>query len=81
MSSERFREIRESLGFTQQEISEVLGYSSKNVVTHIERGARNPGKLAMAVLELLNELPPRKAQELIERLRVHIRDQKMESDA
>ena len=80
MSSAKFKEIREKLGLTQQEVSMVLGYSGRNVVTHIERGARNPGKLAMAILEILNEMPPRKARDFMELLKTHIGSQVSEAD-
>ncbi|WP_415061582.1 helix-turn-helix transcriptional regulator [Bdellovibrio sp.] len=72
MSSARFRKIREKLELTQGELAEVLGLSGKEVVSRIEAGTRNPSKLAMAVMEILGESSPRKANELIELLKAHV---------
>lgn len=72
MSSAKFKVIREKLGLNQDELAQVLGLSGKTTVSNIETGVRNPSKLAMAVMEILNESSPRKAKELIELLKAHI---------
>ena len=72
MSSLRFKAIRENLGLKQEELAQVLGLSGKTAVSNIETGVRNPSKLAMAVLEILDGMSSRKANELIELLRAHI---------
>lgn len=72
MSSAKFKVIREKLGLNQDELAQVLGLSGKTAVSNIETGVRNPSKLAIAVMEILNESSPRKAKELIELLKTHI---------
>lgn len=72
MSSIKFKAMREKLGLTQEEVSEVLGFSGKTAISNIETGVRSPSKLAMAVMELLAELPRKDAERLIELLRKYI---------
>lgn len=81
MSATRFRRIREKLGLTQEELCGVLGLSGKTVVSRIEAGDRNPSKLAMAIMEVLNDLSPRKSQELMELLKSHIANLNSDIDA
>lgn len=81
MSATRFRRIREKLGLTQEELCAVLGLSGKTVVSRIEAGDRNPSKLAMAIMEVLNDLSPRKSQELMELLKSHIANLNSDIDA
>lgn len=69
MSSPRFKKLREQLELTQEELAEVLGLSGKQAISNIETGVRNPSKLSMAILEILNELPKKEALKLIELLR------------
>jgi DNA-binding XRE family transcriptional regulator len=68
----KFKSIREKLGLKQDELAKVLGLSGKTAISNIETGVRNPSKLAMAVMEILNESSPSKAKELIELLQSHI---------
>lgn len=72
MSSAKFKATREKLGLTQDEVAQVLGFSGKAAISNIETGVRSPSKLAMAVLEVLAELPRKDSQKLIELLRTHI---------
>lgn len=72
MSSSRFKEIREQLGLTQEELSEVLGLSGKKAVSNIETGNRNPSTLAIAVMEILNELPRKESLKLMQRLKKYV---------
>lgn len=81
MSSAKFKKIRENLELTQEEIAQVLGLSGKKAVSNIETGVRNPSKLALAIMEILNELSPRKSKELIELLKIHITKIEKDLDA
>jgi transcriptional regulator with XRE-family HTH domain len=64
MTSVQFKEIRERLGLSQSELAEILGLSSKQAVSNIETGLRNPGKLMGAVMEAFVILPERHSKEL-----------------
>lgn len=81
MSSARFKATREKLGLTQEEIAQVLGFSGKTAISNIETGLRSPSKLALAVLEVLTELPRKDSQRLIELLQKHIAKEKRKSFA
>jgi len=81
VSSAKFKKIRENLELTQEEIAQVLGLSGKKAVSNIETGVRNPSKLALAIMEILNELSPRKSKELIELLKIHITKIEKDLDA
>lgn len=81
MSPSKFKAIREKLGLKQEELAQVLGLSGKTAVSNIETGVRNPSKLGIAVMEILNESSPRKSQELIELLKKHIAKIEKELDA
>lgn len=81
MSPSKFKAIREKLGLKQEELAQVLGLSGKTAVSNIETGVRNPSKLGIAVMEILNEFSPRKSQELIELLKKHIAKIEKELDA
>lgn len=59
-----FKTIREQLGLTQDELSEVLCLSGKKVVSNIEREVRNPSLLTIVLLRLLAGLPQKKSKEL-----------------
>jgi DNA-binding XRE family transcriptional regulator len=72
VSPSKFKAIRENLGLNQDELAQVLGLSGKTAVSNIETGVRNPNKLAMAVMEILNESSPRRAKELIELLKTNV---------
>lgn len=64
MSPKRFSEIREKLGLTQGEISEILGLAGRKPVSHYETGFRKPGDLVAALMELFDSLPEKKSLEL-----------------
>jgi DNA-binding XRE family transcriptional regulator len=81
VSPSKFKAIREKLGLKQEELAQVLGLSGKTAVSNIETGVRNPSKLGIAVMEILNESSPRKSQELIELLKKHIAKIEKELDA
>jgi transcriptional regulator with XRE-family HTH domain len=69
MIGKQFKDARESLGLSQDELAEVLGLSGKQAVSNIETGLRNPSTLVAAVLVLLAELPDKKSKELQSALR------------
>lgn len=72
MSSAKFKRIREELGLTQEETALILGLSGRRAVGNIETEVRKPSKLALAVLNILVELPKKDSQWLMELLRKHI---------
>lgn len=59
-----FKTIREQLGLTQDELSEILCLSGKKVVSNIEREVRNPSLLTIVLMRLLAGLPQKKSKEL-----------------
>lgn len=68
MSPKRFTEIREKMGLTQEQLSEVLGLAGRKPVSHYETGFRKPGDLIAALMELFDSLPEKKSLELRELL-------------
>jgi DNA-binding transcriptional regulator YiaG len=64
--AEEFRKIRAKFGMTQDEFSEVLGLAGKKVVSSIETGLRNPSRLTVIILRVLDSLPERRAKDLME---------------
>lgn len=64
MSPARFKEIRENMGLTQTELSEIFGLSGRLPITHYETGFRQPSKLIAALMELFDQLPKKKSAEL-----------------
>ncbi len=73
MSPAKFKEIRERLGLTQADLAEILGLSGKQPISHIETGFRNPSPLSQAVMSVADELPEKKAKELLDLLRKHVK--------
>lgn len=59
-----FKTIREQLGLTQDELSEILCLSGKKVVSNIEREVRNPSLLTIVIMRLLAGLSQKKSKEL-----------------
>ncbi len=66
VTSNELKKIRLKLGMTQEQLAELLGMSSKNTICNIEVGTRNPGDLVGIILGVLDDLPEKKAKELIE---------------
>lgn len=73
MSPAKFKEIRERLGLTQADLAEILGLSGKQPISHIETGFRNPSPLSQAIMSVVDELPEKKAKELLELIRKHVK--------
>lgn len=73
MSPDQIKKIREKLGLTQTELAEVFGVSGKVPISHFETGFRSPSLLTLAFLSILNSLPEKKASELIELMREHMK--------
>lgn len=76
MSPAKFKEIRERLGLTQADLAEILGLSGKQPISHIETGFRNPSPLSQAIMSVADELPEKKAKELLELIRKHVNSAK-----
>ena len=68
MDAEEFRRIRKKLGLTQADAAEVLGFACATVISNIETGFREPNRLATAIFSLLDELPLKDAQVMVDRL-------------
>ncbi len=64
MSPTRFKEIREKMGLTQTDLSEIFGLSGRLPITHYETGFRKPSKLIAALMLLFDQLPEKKSAEL-----------------
>lgn len=64
MTPARFKQIREKLGLKQSELGELLGLKGRIAVTHYETGFRNPNRLIVVLMEILDEWPEKKSQEL-----------------
>lgn len=71
MKPEEIREIREKFGLDRNEFAEIFGLSSYTSVSNIELGHRNPSKLLIIVLKVLNAIPVSKANELIALMKKH----------
>lgn len=66
MKGDEFKRIRLKLEMNQEQFAELLGMSGKQAISNIETGLRNPGSLVAIILGVLDDLPKRKAEELIE---------------
>jgi DNA-binding transcriptional regulator YiaG len=69
MTAKEFKQIRDKLNLTQQELALALGLSSKNVISNIETGFRNPSGTVIAILKLLASLPQKDARSIVNKLR------------
>ena len=69
MTPGKFKQIREKLGLNQAELGELLGLKGRIAVTHYETGFRNPNRLIVTLMEILNEWPKKKSQELQDEIR------------
>jgi transcriptional regulator with XRE-family HTH domain len=72
MTPARFKEIREKLKFTQEELSEVFGFSGKMPISHIETGFRRPNPLITALMNLFESLSEKKSVELVDSIKSHM---------
>jgi len=66
VKSEEFRKVRMKLEMRQEDFADLLGMSGKQAISNIETGLRKPGTLVAIILRVLDALPTRKAQELVE---------------
>jgi transcriptional regulator with XRE-family HTH domain len=73
MNSAKFKSIREKLGLTQEELSDMLGLSGRKPISHFETGFRKPSPLIQAIMSLLDSLSERKAAELVELFNDHMK--------
>lgn len=71
MKPKEFREIREKMGLTQKDLSEVFGLSSYLPVNHYESGFRKPSVLIQAIMRILDQWPEKKRSELLTELKDH----------
>lgn len=66
MKADEFKRIRMKLEMNQEQFAELLGLSGFKAVSNIETGVRNPSRLTAIILGVLDSLPKRKAEELVE---------------
>jgi transcriptional regulator with XRE-family HTH domain len=52
---EHIRKLRESLGWSQEQLAEAVGYDSRSTVCLWESGQRQPHRLAQLALDRLAE--------------------------
>jgi DNA-binding transcriptional regulator YiaG len=64
VNPKEFRAIRERIGLTQRELSEVFGLSGYTPISHYESGFRKPSALIAALMRIFDELPAQKSREL-----------------
>jgi len=63
---DRIRALRDRLGFNQTRMARALGYSSKQRVSELENGAREPSGAVLRLLDYLDEygaLPERRGED------------------
>ena len=71
MKGSEFKQIRMKFGKTQDEFAKLLGMSGKQAISNIETDLRNAGSLTTIMLRVLDSLPKRKAEELVELMLKH----------
>ena len=69
MNGGEFKALRESLGLSQREAAEILGYSGKTAVSNLEARSVPPALLPCVLLRVLLSLPERRSLELQNLLR------------
>lgn len=72
MTPTEFRRIREKLGLTQKELSEIFGLSGYIPINHYESGFRTPSILIMALMRIFDEWPDKSSTHLREELRAFV---------
>ena len=68
MKGPEFKLIREELGLSQRQASELLGYSGKTAVSNLEAKSAHPAFLACVVMRLLQRLSVKRSKELQQQL-------------
>ena len=64
MTGKRFKEIREQLGLSQEQLASILGLSGFKAVSNIETGFRNPSRLIAALMQVFLDLSEKRSKEL-----------------
>jgi len=64
MTGKEFKEIREQLGLSQEQLSTILCLSGFKAVSNIETGFRNPSRLMAALMQVFIALPEKRSLEL-----------------
>lgn len=76
MKPAEFKKIRENLGLTQKDLSEIFGLSGYIPINHYESGFRNPSILIMALMRMLDEWPEKDSLNLQEELKAFVLKEK-----
>jgi DNA-binding transcriptional regulator YiaG len=66
VNGREFKTLRESLGLSQRQTAELLGYSGKTAVSNLEAKSAHPSLLACVVLRILVSLPEKRSRDLCE---------------
>lgn len=74
MKGSEIRGIRLKLNMTQEEFAGLLGMSGRQAICNVETDLRNAGSLTQIILRVLDALPKRKAEELVELMLKHGKD-------
>ncbi|MDQ3234333.1 MAG: helix-turn-helix transcriptional regulator [Pseudobdellovibrionaceae bacterium] len=70
MKPSEIKNIRERLNLTQEEFALSIGLASKNVISNLETGFRNPSGIVVRLLRLLEHLPLEESRELVAKLKL-----------
>ena len=73
MIANQFKEIRERLNFTQEEMAKILGLSGKKPISHYETGERTPSPMICAFMFYIDSLSERKCQNFLEEFEGHMK--------
>jgi DNA-binding transcriptional regulator YiaG len=71
VTSDEFRKIRLKFEMNQDQFAELLGMSGKKAISNVETGLRKPGNFIATMLRVLDSMPKRKAEELVELMLKH----------
>lgn len=72
MSPAKFKEIREQLKLSQEELAPYLGVKTYKPISHYETGFRTPSLLIQAVMSWLGSLSEKEAMKFLEQLEHHM---------
>ena len=72
MSPAKFKEVREQLKLSQEELAPYLGVKTYKPISHYETGFRTPSLLIQAVMSWLGSLSEQEALKFLEQLKYHM---------
>lgn len=72
MTPAKFKEIREKLNLSQEDMATYLGVKTYKPISHYETGFRTPSLLIQAVMSWLNSLSEKEAVRFLDELKHHM---------